>query len=216
VITDRKSYEQQFQICNMQVLNKYDKEQLVIKLYQDGKTFRDIASAAHMSFGDIKKIIQSVNGEVDDIDLSNKSKSTQALHLFKIGKKPIDVAIELDLPESEVYDLQQEFYALNQLYNLSLAYIELKHDLDPFVTLFRILKKNKMLNEKYISKLLRYACYDLPSLENRVRKLRSEIIDLEFKKKDSEDTLRLQSAQLLDLGQTITRYQNAIDSKKQQ
>jgi hypothetical protein len=72
-----------------------------------------------------------------------------------------------------------------------------------------------MLGKQYILKFLRYANYDLPSLENKLRKLRSEIIELEFKKKDSEDTLRLQSAQLLDLGQTITRYQNAIDSKKQ-
>jgi hypothetical protein len=72
-----------------------------------------------------------------------------------------------------------------------------------------------MLGKQYILKFLRYANYDLPSLENKLRKLRSEIIELEFKKKDSEDTLRLQSAQLLDLGQTITRYQNPIDSKKQ-
>jgi hypothetical protein len=73
-----------------------------------------------------------------------------------------------------------------------------------------------MLGKQYILKFLRYANYDLPSLENELRKLRSEIIELEFKKKDSEDTLKLQSAQLLDLGQIIMRYQNAIDSKKQQ
>jgi hypothetical protein len=32
----------------MQVLNKYDKEQLVIKLHQDGKTMRGIAHAARL------------------------------------------------------------------------------------------------------------------------------------------------------------------------
>ena len=109
--------------------------------------------------------------------MSNKSKSTQAFHLFKIGKKPIDIAIELDLPESEVYDLQQEFYALNQLYDLSLVCMELKHDFDPFVMLFEILKKNRMLSKKYISQLLRYACYDLPTLEYRIQKLRSDVIE---------------------------------------
>jgi hypothetical protein len=35
---------------------------------------------------------------------------------------------------------------------------------------------------QYILKFLRYANYDLPSLENKLRKLRSEIIELEFKK----------------------------------
>ena len=89
---------------NMQVLNKYDKEQLVIKLHKDGKTMRDIAHAAHLSFGDIGKIIRRIDGQVndDDINLGNKSKESKALWLFKNGKRPIDVAIELDIPYDEV------------------------------------------------------------------------------------------------------------------
>jgi hypothetical protein len=196
-------------------LNKEEKEQLVIKLHQESKTMRDIASAAHMSFGDIKKIIQSVNGEVDDIDLSYKSKSTQALHLFKIGKKPIDIAIELDLPDSEVYDLQQEFYALNQLYDLSLVFMELKHDFESFVALFRILKKNKMLNEKYISKLLRYAGHDLPSLENKIQSLSSKAIDLEWKKKRLGDEAAKLSSNLIQLEKLCKWYHMEIEEKKQ-
>jgi hypothetical protein len=60
----------------MQVLNKYEKEQLVIKLHQDGQTIRDIASAAHLSFGDIGKIIKKVDGSTNDFDtdLSNNLK----------------------------------------------------------------------------------------------------------------------------------------------
>jgi DNA-binding Lrp family transcriptional regulator len=79
----------------MQVLDKKEIEQLVIKLHQEGKTMRDIASAVHMSFGDIGKIIRRLDGRAnsDGTDLHNKSKATQALYLFKNGKKPIDVAI---------------------------------------------------------------------------------------------------------------------------
>jgi hypothetical protein len=44
----------------------------------------------------------------------------------------------------------------------------------------------------------------LPKLENRIRLLRRH-----FQRKDSEDTFRLRSAQLLDLGQAIMKYQNA-------
>jgi predicted RNase H-like nuclease (RuvC/YqgF family) len=198
----------------MQVLSKHDKQQLVIKLHQEGKTMRDIASAAHISFSDIKKIIQSVNGEVDAIDLSNKSKSTQALHLFKNGKKPLEVAIALDLPESEVHDLQQEFYALNQLYDLSLAFMELKHDLDPFVTLYKILKKNRMLNKKYIFKLVIYAGQDLPTLENRIQSLSSKAIDLEWKKKRLGDELVKLSSSLFQQEKLLNRYNREIEEKK--
>jgi hypothetical protein len=213
--SNRKSYEPQFPISNMQVLSKLDKEQLVIKLNQEGKTMREIASAAHLSFGDIKKIIQSVTGEVDDIDLSSKSKSTQALHLFKNGKKPIEVAIELDLPESEVYDLQQEYYALNQLYDLSLVFMELKHDVDPFVALYKILKKNRMLNKKYIFKLLEYAGQDLPTLENKIQDMSSRVIDLEWKKKRLGDELVMLSSSLFQQEKLLKRYNMEIEQKKQ-
>jgi hypothetical protein len=73
-----------------------------------------------------------------------------------------------------------------------------------------------LVEEKHISKILRYAGYDLPLLENKIRELRSDIIELELRKKDLKDTIKLQSAQLLDLGQAITKFQSAIDSKKQQ
>ena len=43
------------------VLNKKEKEQLVIKLYQDGKPIREIARQAHLSFGSIGKIIRTIN-----------------------------------------------------------------------------------------------------------------------------------------------------------
>jgi hypothetical protein len=77
----------------------------------------EIATSVHMSFGDIGKIIRKIGGPTDDnsdsndIDLSKKSKSTQALFLFEHGKKPIVVAIQLDMPYSEMEDLQQEFWA---------------------------------------------------------------------------------------------------------
>jgi len=41
----------------------------------------------------------------DDPHLSNKSKFTKALYLFENGKRPIDVAIGLDLSASEVHEI---------------------------------------------------------------------------------------------------------------
>jgi hypothetical protein len=198
------------------ILNKKEKEELVVKLHQENKTIRQIAETVHMSFGDIGKLIKRIDGRADDINLSNKSKATQALYLFEQGKKPIDLAIELDISYSEVIDLQLEFWALKELYDLPLVYQELKHDFDSFLKLFKILKKNKISSERHILKFLRYAGHDLPSLENKIRKLTSDVIELEFQKKDLNNTIKLQHAQLSDLGQVITKYQNVIDSKKQE
>jgi hypothetical protein len=200
------------------VLNKKEKEQLVIKLYQDGKTIREIAHRAHVSFRDIGKIIRTINsGDDTNSDYcSNKSKDTRALFLFKTGKKPIDVAIELDISASEVEVLRQEFWELNQLHEPEFLFNEIKYYMPSFIKLFNLLKRNKMLGDGYISKFLRYANYDLPTLENKIQNLTGDVIELEWKKKDLNNTTTLWNAQLSDLGQTITQYQNAIETKKQQ
>jgi transposase len=201
------------------VLNKKEKEQLAIKLYQDGQPIREIARQAHLSFGSIGKIIRTINSNGDDTNSDyciNKSKATRALYLFKSGKKPIEVAIELDMSASEVEELRQEFWSLNQLHELGFLFNEIKNYLPSFVKLFNLLKRNKMLGDGYITKFLKYANYDLPTLENKIQKLTGEVIELEWKKKDLSNTITLWNAQLRDLGQTIEQYQNAIEMKKQQ
>jgi hypothetical protein len=71
------------------------------------------------------------------------------------------------------------------------------------------------LDHTYKQTVLRYAAFDLPSLESKIRKLTSDVIELEYRKKDLNNTIKLQSAQLSDLGQVIVRYQEAIDNKKE-
>ena len=68
------------------LLNKLEKEKLVIKLHKEGKTIHQIASAVHLSFSDIGKIIRKAEGPNDGItDIKHKSRDTQALYLFSIG-----------------------------------------------------------------------------------------------------------------------------------
>jgi hypothetical protein len=193
----------------LQILNKHDKEQLVIELRNQGKNIRQIAPAAHLSFSDIGSIIRKIDGRDNDdgveakIDIKNKSRETKALWLFSNGKKPIEVAVELDLTASEVHEMQEEFLALNGLYDLAFAYNEVKACLPSFLKLFHCLKERRMLDEKYIFKLLRYANYDLSDLSNRVQCLSDEIINLEGQKRNSMYQLIIWNAQLDDLGREI-------------
>jgi hypothetical protein len=196
----------------LQVLNKYDKEQLVIKLHQEGKTMREVSHIVHMSFGNIGKIIQRIEGRDEDTNISNKSKATQAMFLFKSGKKAIEVAIELDISASEVEDILREYWLLNQLEELGLVYYEVKNYLEIFLILFHTLKKNKSINQKNIERLLRYAVYDLPSLENRIRRLSNDVIDMEWRKKELRDEVAKLNSQL---EQTQKRYQMEIELKKE-
>jgi hypothetical protein len=179
----------------MQVLDKREKKQLVIELQRQNKTIREIAQQVHMSFGDIGKIIRTLDGHDYDDAISNycskKSKSTKAFYLFLNGKRPIDVAIELGISASEVEELQQEYWNLNQLHELAFLFNEIKIYLPSFIKLFNLLKRNKLLGKERISKFLKYAEHDLPFLENKTQNLTSDVIDPKWKKKDLNNTITL-------------------------
>jgi hypothetical protein len=179
------------------VLNRKEKEELVIQLYQQGKTMREIAAAVHMSFGDIgaitKRIIDQNGIDIDaEIkDLKNKSKDTQALYLFSIGKTPLEVKIELDISTNEVHELQEEFWELNQLHELAFVYSEIRSYLPSFLKLFRCLKQRRMLSEKHISDIVEYAGYEFPQLTDRIQFLTNSLIHLESQKRNLMDKIVL-------------------------
>jgi len=203
----------------MQVfMNKKEKEELVIKLHQENKTIRQIAEIVHMSFKDIGTTIRRIDGlanDDDDIDLSNKSKTTQAMYLFKSGKKPIDVAIDLDISASEIEDILQEYWVLNQLDELVLIYYEIRHDLDLFLKLFHVMKKNKLINQKDIQTVLRYAAFDIPTLQNRCQQLSNDILELQFRKKKLGDEVAIQSSSITQLEKSLNWYKVEIKQKKE-
>ena len=82
------------------VFDKHEKKKLVIKLHRQGRTIREIAHTVRISFSDIGKIIRMINDQNnnDGIDLKDKSIETRATYLFSIGKTPLEIAIELNLP----------------------------------------------------------------------------------------------------------------------
>ena len=200
------------------ILNKKEKEELVVKLHQENKTIRQIAEIVHMSFKDIGAIIRRIDGRADndaDTNISNKSKETKALWLFENGKRPIDVAIELDIPYDEVAELQNEYWALNQLYELPLLYQELKYNFESFIELFKLLKKNKVLSKQYILKFLRCAGEDLPTLENRCQQLSNDVLELQFRKKKLSDEVATQCSSITQLEKSLNWYKMEIEQKKE-
>ena len=200
------------------ILNKKEKEELVVKLHQENKTIRQIAEIVHMSFKDIGAIIRRIDGrdndDINDIDF-NKSKATQALHLFKNGKKPIEVAINLDISASEIEDILQEYWVLNQLDELALVYYEIRNDLDLFLKLFHLMKKSKLINQKDIQNVLRYAAFDIPTLQNRCQQLSNDVLELQFRKKKLEDEVATQCSSISKLEKSLNWYKVEIKQKKE-
>ncbi|HZD33934.1 MAG TPA: hypothetical protein VE130_01910 [Nitrososphaeraceae archaeon] len=121
----------------------------------------------------------------------------------------------VDLPYSEVEDLQQEFWALKSLYELACMFMEIKNDLIPFVKLYKLLERNKMLDEKHVLKLLRYANNDLPALEYRCRQLGSDAVDLQITKKHLGNEVAALRPNIFQLERLQKQCQIDIAQKRQ-
>jgi hypothetical protein len=85
------------------MLTRQEREQLVIDLYNQGKTIRDIAKEVRMSFRDIGAILKKAFGDMEEKqdNKESSSPSNKAYRLFSKGKTPVQVAITLNLSEDE-------------------------------------------------------------------------------------------------------------------
>jgi transposase len=177
------------------LLNNEEKEEYVIRLCKENKSFREIAKIMHMSFRDIAAIInkwkEQEKGQLDD-DIKSKSKTTQAIKLFSQDKNPVDVVIALDLPSEEVQAIYREYWELKSMFSLAQIYDEAEYDLNDLLRLHRIFK-NLGMSEKEIINVLELAKNNqLQYLQWKVEYLRNDIDMLEVKKaKATNDILKL-------------------------
>src|SRR5215207_3601593 len=167
------------------ILTKQEKEKLVLELYNQGKTIRAIAIEARMSFRDIGNILKKASKEKEERERQAKAQynntdngngkterslSTQAYELFSQGKTPVEVAIELNLSESQVTRYYIEYWKLKGLYKLNLVYEEIKDGITHFLKLYG-LSKSAGMSTDHVVNLLGIANNDLPALEYRYEKL---------------------------------------------
>ena len=168
------------------VLNRKEKEDLVIKLLNEGKTTREIAQLVHISLRDIGPITRKVNGDdnpeedneelVQNRKLTDKSNYAQSFQMFKEGKSLIDVVIELDLDTDQVQAFYSDYLDLTNRKYLINIYSELKNDFPLFLHLFGRIKKES-LNKQDITDLLK-SHNELKEMEKRVTAANSLLASL--------------------------------------
>jgi hypothetical protein len=171
------------------VLTRKEKEKLVINLYNQGITIREISKKCHMSFRDIGALVRKASGETENNQGKEQSSllspSTQAYRLYSEGKAPLEVAIALDLSESDAIKYYEEYLELKQMYELRMIYEEIGGNIVYFLELFRLSKKER-INPKHIVSLLKIANNDLPELERRYHRLKRDMVLLELEKQKLE------------------------------
>ena len=163
-------------------LIQHQKKALVIQLYQQGKTRRQIAEAVHMSFKDIADVINEYTGEDKQVNKLEKSKDSRAFELFLQGKQSVEVAIELDMPADKVEELHVHYWRLSKLDDLEILYHEAEYSLSLLLRLYNILKVKRITKDKDISDLIEFANDGLPNLRARFEELLNQVATLDSEK----------------------------------
>ena len=137
------------------MLSNAEREKLVIDLYYNQrKNVRQIAQEARISFRDIAAILKKKEAAVNDgsgtgngivvgdnqqrQQSNDSNNNTKAYKLFDEGKKPVQVAIELNLREKQVDKLYGEFCKLKNLNVLYEIYPQIEHCLPSFLKLHKV------------------------------------------------------------------------------
>ena len=162
------------------VLNRQQKEKLVIDLLNQGFTYPQIAKRAHVSFSEIKRIEQMVTGddkrgqeEGGEKEKKAKSIHCQAFELFLQNKSPVQVAIDLELETDRTMTFLYDFLRLQNMQRAAKILKENKDQLGPFVKLFEWLKKNNTRGKD-----IRYAIEminNIHALEQQKESLKKEV-----------------------------------------
>ena len=171
---------------HVMVLTREEKERLVLDLYNQGKSTREIAEEARMSFRDIGAILDKAEEEkkTSKEQAEKTSQSTQAYKLFSEGKSPVQVAIALNIREPEVARLYVEYWKLRQLYSLYKIYEEIKDGIGPFIKLYTLAKVARM-DAPSVIRLLEIANNDLQSVEYRCERRKRDLDSLEADNRNS-------------------------------
>src|SRR5829696_8831228 len=208
----------------MTILTRQERERLVLDLYYNqGKTYREISKEARISPRDIgvilnkaveQKMIEGLK-EQDNINSkknqnqeqnSDLSLSAKAYKLFSDRKTPLEVAIELNLGESEATKFYREYWRLKQLHKLNMVYEETKGDIEPFLRLYRLSKAAGMGVQQVVD-VLAIANNDLPAIEERYKRIRNDVSMLQIRKHIFERNLYQLNNQIAT---TTTRLLNSL------
>ncbi len=157
------------------------KKRVIDLYYNQGKTTREIAKIERMSIRDISSILKEEEARLQRHKAQQQQEEicSQAYELFSKGKKPVDVAIALNLREPEATKLYREYWRLKRLYILNSIYKETNGELGPFLKIYKQLVMKRRINIEQVSNAVDVAIHKLPYMENLYKQVKDEVEKLQ-------------------------------------
>ena len=166
-------------------MSREEKERRIIDLYYNqGKTTREIIKELRVSPNHISAVLKKKEEEErnncstvtnnQQQSSSSSSFATKAYELFSKGKRPVDVAIALNLREPEVTKLYREYWKLKRLHILNSIYNETNGNLRPFLKLYQMMKEKGMTIDHVVN-VVEIAIHKLPYMEDLYKQVTHEV-----------------------------------------
>jgi hypothetical protein len=181
------------------VLTRKEKEKLILDLYNEGKTYKQIAKTVRVALRSIKPVLEKAEKErekelgintqeqnncnTENQNQTQKKTSTcsQAYRLYSEHRTPLDVAIELNLREPEATKYYRQYWKLRHLHSLYLIHEEIGDGIVHIVKHYTKMRESGIGVEQAIH-LTKIANNDLPTLEQKYQKLKRGVNSLESRK----------------------------------
>ena len=159
---------------------------------------------------------------MDDGNNSNSNnkpaneKATQAYKLFSEGKKPVEVAIQLNLSEKEATRYYTEYWRLKRLYSLYDIYQESKGNLSYILKLCRLAKRQGIAadNIEWFVSMVNIGTYNIPELQKQYAKLQDEVQVIDHQKVVSKAELDNMNNQISILRRTMYQLSATCNDKR--
>src|SRR5215211_2373347 len=163
-------------------LNKFEKQDLILRLLKEGKTYREICHIAHVSPRDIKPIAKEyerkkrleTNIRKEKKNQTKKpSISSQAFILFKEGKQIDEAKVLLDIPFKFTVRYWRQYLKSIRMFEAYEFYEENSYDMPTLLSIANFIKRNNV-DGKDIVNVLR-AANDVINLNQTTLNLNGEI-----------------------------------------
>jgi predicted type IV restriction endonuclease len=160
-------------------ISKERKKRVIDLYYNQGKTTCEIAKIERMSIRDISAII---NGEeARRQKYKQQELSSKAYELFSQGKTPLQVAISLNIRQSEATKYYREYWKLRGLQMLDCLYIKTNGKIWIVLKLYKELIKKKFMSTEQIVNLVDIAIHKIPYMETLYKQVKDEVDKLQYR-----------------------------------
>ncbi len=128
--------------------------------------------------------------------------ASQLNKLFSKGKKPVEVAIALNLREPEVSRMYREYWRLRRMHSLYTIYQETNGKLATFLKLYRLIKEKGMSIEQIVN-AVEIDIHRLPYMESLYKQVAEEVDNMQLTRQRLTREIETLKNQISILDKTI-------------